>query len=933
MSRRKLLFLCCLLAAFSLKGQDTFDYQTFKDTLFSKQAALGLDPALEFAEKQRARFTAQESASLISKEIAFIQMRMGDFEKADSIYKAILPWFLDSEYLIETLQIYSSLGRLNHMIGDLARGLLTMEDARAYMDSHSDELTSDLALRIMAEIHRATGILHAVRNESTSDGPTDLSFAESYFRKAYELSKQASDVEMEGLSLFNIGNVKPGEDSTIYYWTKALEVFEENGIDHRKYNVYQNLGILNIDKQDYAKGLEYIKLSEEFLPPVPDPFDLALIKVKLGKAYAGLEQFDLAISNLNDAISFSTEYDLHSIEGEAYEIIMQVYAEVGRYKDAYETYIKYDTLTNRFEQTEIERVFSETEAKYKTKEQQDQIQILEQREELNNAQIRQQRLVLVIVAVVLILIGLLSYLLWKKGKERQALNQQLKKLDLARKRFLMNVSHELRTPLTLIHAPLQDSLEKIEIADHSKVKTNLKRVSRNVGKLLQLTEEVLDISRLDEGALKLEVRTDHLQKFLKRTFSAFESLAVKNKIAWNSKIEVSEDYYEQDFNKLEKILNNLLSNAIKNTPPGGEINFIAESTEGTLTAKVVDSGRGIPEAQLNKIFERYYQVNETNSENPSGGLGVGLSLVKELLNVLKGDIQVESTVGEGTTFIVTIPLGSKMEAPETQTVEVVTVEEPVEPKRPAIDFSSDERPHILVVEDNPEMAEFMQDLLSETFRVTRAENGKVALDRIKSNQFDLITADIMMPEMDGIEFVENLKNHSDWQHFPVVMITALSEEADRVKGLKLGIDDYINKPFSPKELLARINNLLINAQSRKEAIQEEAPDDVGSDQQLLITARAKVEEHIANGEFTVKELADALNLSERQANRVLKKLTGLSSLLFVREIRLLHAYRLLEKRNYRTIAEVAYAVGFENSSYFTRKFTDRFGKKPSELLN
>ena len=532
------------------------------------------------------------------------------------------------------------------------------------------------------------------------------------------------------------------------------------------------------------------------------------------------------------------------------------------------------------------------------------------------------------VIIVLILIALLSSLLWRQSRNRKHLNEQLQKLDLTRKRFLVNIAHELRTPVTLINAPLQDAIEKLNSGKLDVAKKNLDKVYNSSKKLTQLTEEVLDISKLDEQTLKFEGTSQDLNAFLNRVFYAFESLANRKGVVWKNSISIVKCFYETDFNKLEKIINNLLSNALKHTKQGELIEFHAVVEHEKLLLTVADTGKGIPKTELAHIFERYYQVNK--SDKTLGGLGIGLSLVKELTDFLKGEISAESDLGKGSSFKVIIPIKTAI-----QPISLVVPDEELKTDtsaRALIDISNDDLPHLLVVEDNFEMADFIQQLLSETYRVTLADNGKSALERLKVSSFDLITADVMMPEMDGLEFIRQIKSHSDWKNIPVVMITALSDEVDRVQGLRLGIDDYITKPFSPKELLARVNNLLENAQTRFQTTLHKEEKIVGTEEQVLKLAREHVEAHLNDNNYTVKDLASELNLSERQANRVLKKLVGLSCLQFIREVRLLKAYRLLEARKYATVAEVAFAVGFENTSYFTRLFSNRFGKKPSEMV-
>ncbi|MCE7991269.1 MAG: response regulator [Roseivirga sp.] len=921
----KSLLLSMFLWPFLVLAQSgqSHGYQQFRNELNNKSTP-SHDTLISLFE----RIVMEEEQDLARVDWANVLVRVGDPQLADSLFGAALPGLLKGSDHTYILQAYAGKVRALQTMGKLKEGITLADQARQYMASNESALVEIPQKQLVGEIYRTTGILFAMQIGLDEQGTFNQESAEKYFRQSYDVFSNIEDYVMAGLALFNIGNVQAIEDSTIYYWQSALEVFEEHGIEEEKFNIYQNLAILHIDKRDFATALEYLNETRRLMPPNPSPFDLALYEVKLGYTYANLSRLNEAIVHLQKGLEIGLEYEMLSIQGEAYELLIGVYTEQKRFKQALETYIQYDSLNQKFEQLETERIFRETEARYKTKEQQDQIQLLRQEEILNQARISRQRLIIVIIIIFLLLIGVLGFLFWKQSKNRQLLNQQLQKLDQARKRFLVNISHELRTPVTLIHAPLEDAMSSLEKDDIPRVKNNLQKITNNTRKLLQLTEEVLDIARLDEGALQLEEESTDLDIFLNRVFFAFESLAVRNQISWTSEISSDVKYHELDRKKLERILNNLFSNAIKHTPKKGEVRFMSVLNENQLNLTIADTGKGIPEDALPRIFDRYYQASE--NDRTIGGLGIGLALVKELLEFMGGNIQVKSRLNEGTQFHLTIPVR------HTETLPIK--DDSLGPfqlsleKRPSVDLSDKEACHILVVEDNPEMSDFIQQLLSDHYRVTLAENGIEGLERLKSGQFDLITADVMMPEMDGISFVKEIKAHHDWRNISVIMITALSDEADKIEGLRLGIDDYIPKPFSANELKARVANLIQNTATRKEASREKEEEIVGNEKQLLDDARNKVEAHLSDNSFSVTELSAHLNLSERQANRVLKKITGLSCLQFIREIRLQRAYRLLESHKYQTIAEVAYAVGFENPSYFTRIFSERFGKKPSEML-
>lgn len=923
---KKFLFILFVTTSIVVTGQsDTERFQEFQKA-YEKAVEISEDSSFAVTKEYLNSFSEKSFNLKLEKYKADHLYVTGDRKSADSIYQLVLPIYKAEKEYSTLFKIFNRQGLFYFQTGKLLRGLEYSNEVQEFVDQHNNDLQNREYQIEIAALYRIIGIIYAIQAES--DDTFNQETSEAYFKKAYKTIAPLNEPETEGLLLFNIGNIMQSKDSTFYYWEKALDVFDKNDLAHKKGFVYQNMAILYVDSEEYEDGLKHLNLAAPYMSVQENPYDFSILNIKYGKAYLGIKQYRNAIQKTEVGLEIAEQYEMTSLIGEAYELLIQAYQNTNQYKRALDTYVKYDTLVKQLDRVETERIFRDTEAKYKTKEQQAEIEILKQAELLKNAQIRQQRLFLGLIAIVLTFIIVLAYFFWKRSQQRKKMNAQLVKLNKDRTRFLVNISHELRTPVSLIHGPLQDTFDQLEQNNLQRVQKNLRKIANNTHKLLQLTDEVLDISKLDEGFLKLNVNPIDLKSFVTRTFYAFESLALRNKIQWESSISVPEGVYEVDENKLEKILNNLFSNAIKHTPKNGNVLFDATIESDQFICHVKDSGRGIAEEAVPKIFDRYFQ--DDSQGKPASGIGVGLSLVKELVDILKGAIEVQSRLGEGTEFTVSIPVKTSSEkAIKTAThVTIIDTE-----NRPDIDLSNTDKPHVLVIEDHIEMSDFIQQLLSDHYRVSLASNGVEGIKRLQSEKFDMITVDVMMPEMDGIEFVTQLKEHPEWKSISTIMITALSEETDKLTGLQLGVDDYITKPFSGNELKARAHNLIQNNLVRKESKSDTITEEiVGTEKEFLHKAKEIVEGNLSNNEFSVKDMASVLNLSERQTNRVLKKMTGLSSLQFIREVRMQKAYQFLQSRKYATIAEVSYAVGFENASYFTKLFTNRFGKKPSEML-
>jgi signal transduction histidine kinase/DNA-binding response OmpR family regulator/streptogramin lyase len=537
----------------------------------------------------------------------------------------------------------------------------------------------------------------------------------------------------------------------------------------------------------------------------------------------------------------------------------------------------------------------------------------------------------------------------KKLIEQQA--EELKQLDELKSRFFTNISHELRTPVTLIKAPLEHLIQAQGSSLTDTIKNSLQKVLNNAGKLSRLIEELLELSRLEAKKAELKEVPTPLAAFCRQLFAAYESGAHLKNIEYLLEYELQEEaLYLIDRNRFEKIINNFLSNALKFTPRNGGITMRSRQIEEKLVIEVADSGRGIPEEDLPYVFDRYFQTRKTEIAT-EGGTGIGLALSQEMAELMDGTITVESKWGEGTTFTLTLPAKlaeAEKTAPPLLSKPIPARSFPETVKGPASPNGSGQ-PKVLIVEDNPDMQQLLLELLSETYHCQIANHGAEAWSWLESNSaevqgIELIVSDVMMPEMDGYTLLEKIKAHADWQKKPVIMLTARSAEEDKLQALRLGVDDYLLKPFSPDELKARMENLLRNYQTRQSMPGPDAaplaqPDfefetgATSADQDWLkeveTAAKAALEKGI---KLNTLLLAEQVFLSERQFARKLKKLTGLTPNNYIQEARLQLARQLLERQVYTTVSEVAQAAGYSSGSYLTKVYGQRFGKKPGDYF-
>lgn len=536
-------------------------------------------------------------------------------------------------------------------------------------------------------------------------------------------------------------------------------------------------------------------------------------------------------------------------------------------------------------------------------------------------------------------------------KDKQVIEEQaeeLKNLDEVKSTFFANISHELRTPLTLMLAPIDAALKSKRL--HEREATFLQTAKQSGKQLLKLINSILDLSKLEANKLEIHPVPTPFFAFTRRVVSIFEALAQQQGIQLIFDYRAEETLrLHLDREKLEIVINNLLSNAIKFTPPKGKITVTVQDHHNNITILVADTGRGIHPDDLPHVFNRFYQTKQPNTA-AEGGTGIGLAFCKEIARLFEGDISVESNLGKGTTFCFEFP---RVEIFDTMTSleleeEVAEVALPV--ANALEDLSNNSKiaksRKLLLVEDNPTLRNFLKTLLSH-HEVVAAANGVEALEQLQNYAPDLIISDVMMPIMDGFQLLDQLKSNDSYRHIPMLMLTARASMQDKLKALRIGVDDYMTKPFEQDELYARVDNLLKNTAERTKWIHEVEPEleEViaakttaktisisSSDREWLEELEELVSKHIADSRLNTSFLAEELYLSRSQLFRKLKKLTGLSPSQYIQEFRLKKAFELFENKTYDSVKGVAHSVGYPHRNSFASQFKQRFGKLPSECL-
>lgn len=530
--------------------------------------------------------------------------------------------------------------------------------------------------------------------------------------------------------------------------------------------------------------------------------------------------------------------------------------------------------------------------------------------------------------------------------------REVRALHDLKNKFFTNISHELRTPLTLIFGPLEDLIENIAKLPEDRRRKQLLRIQANAGQLARLIDQLLDVSKLEAGRMELHIVEDNIVSLVKKQVLAFSSWAERKQIALVCHFERQELRLPFDPDKLEKILGNLLSNAMKFTGKRGKV-LIAVRQEGAwLRISIKDTGRGIPADQLPYVFDRFYQCPaEPRGGSPGGG--IGLSLAKELARLHGGDILVRSEPGFGSEFILALPKRMDPAQAETLTREpppldsidrkpsplTQMVEEDGMQKADMLDSSGNtgSPATVLIVEDHPDLRAYLGEILRPDHGVLAAIDGQQGLALAIEHRPQLIISDIMMPKIDGHELCRILKNHKRTRHIPIILLTVKSSPENKLAGLERGADDYLTKPFSARELLARVRNLITTRQKLREQfsgqfiLQPSQTVISSADEVFLQKAKTVVDRHLGDSRFDVEAFADEMGASIRHFRRGFKELTGHGPAEFIRQLRLDYARRLLGKRA-GSVAEIAGRAGFITVRHFSRLFRLRFGMNPSSLL-
>ncbi|WP_456461268.1 ATP-binding protein [Reichenbachiella sp.] len=825
-------------------------------------------------------------------------------------------------------QLYADIDKLSDedkstLLYEKGMSHIRLHEVDSAMISFHKLFSSTSNSRSESEAHYGMG-LASYRSGFTTE-------AMEHFQNALDICQKNADYDGMVVCYNQISTVYRDlyEDSTSYaYLQKAKDLIEQYPIKLELQTSHlSRIARYHLDQGDYDQSIALMRKEMEVYEAFGGMAKLPSTYMAL--AYAYQLNFSKSESYKDSAIYFADKIlklDFSNtdpfLKKDNYQLLSTINQFLGRKDEA----LKFMKLSVQWKDTlyaiTTGKASLALREKYESERKESEIAI--QSLKLKQASLIRNGLIVLLALVVLVVF--LIWRSWAKARRSNELlmekNRIIKEAEQLKSRWFVNVSHELKTPITLVQGPIQKVLEHDAL--NAIDKSDLKMANRNLKQLKNLTNEILDLSKLENGSLELKNSIVDFSSLIRIEVASFESLADYNKVKLNVQAD-REITIEGDESKLRKLVQNLLSNALKFTHEGGEIQLSLKEIENHFELEVKDNGEGISPEDLPFVFDRFYQSKNEKKSN-QGGTGIGLAISKEIAQMHGGSLEVISQVEKGSSFYFKFPLSLEREGKER-----TAIQEDLSEQLTKEQYRSrvDKKPRLLLAEDNPDMREYILGIMKQDYQITSARDGKEALEKLQADHFDLIISDVMMPRMDGLELIKEVKRNEKWSQIPFIILTALNNEEHRIHTLRTGVDDYLSKPFNPEELKVRTANLLNNHRGRRE---EEVESELSFDDQLLKTLEQEVNDHLSDHLLSVTFLADKAAMSERNLRRYLKKTTGLSPSDFILEIKLQKALVLLEKRVHSTVKEVANRCGFDRADRFSTAFVKRYGKSPSEYL-
>lgn len=693
---------------------------------------------------------------------------------------------------------------------------------------------------------------------------------------------------------------------------------------------YHTLASIEIESKNISAAERYYKKRLQTIKKSKDSVKIGEAYQSFGSLYLKMKQPNKGLLYLDSASAIfkKSGFRTKKRKKDLLKDYAYLYEAKQDYKRAFTKMYQALLLKDTIYEIENTKQAMKLEKKYQTQKKEHKILLLK-------AQKNQQRNVFL---GALFLTTLAGFFFFFQFRNRQKINKKFKELDIAKSNFFTNISHEFRTPLTLISGPIQQQLNNKNLQQHER--SNLLMMQRNVKRLLYLVDQLLAISKLESGSLHLKISNTKIIPFIAVLIDGFSFKAKQKNINLITNIKSTDSETWTDKDAVEKMGTNLLSNAIKYTPKNGTIICNVYLKDDKLVIEVKNSGKGLTEKELKKVFKRFYQI-----DNQTEGVGIGLALVKELVNLHKGSITVTSTPNEWTEFKIVLPITKTAYKTDEIVLKTVNEEQKLSNQEDTsiaenkeLTNLDTEKPILLIVEDNKDVRTYISSIFSDLYSIIQAKNGQEGIDLAIEHVPDIIISDIMMPIKNGISLCNTLKVDERTSHIPIILLTAKAGEENEMEGIKNGADAYITKPFNEELLKLKVEQLIKVRNKLQERYSQELilkPKDLAIcdvDEKFLNKVQKFLDANLVESSLSVEDFSKAVGMSRMQLHRKLKVLTGLSATEFIRSQRLKLAADLLKKSDIN-VSQIGYSVGFNDHAYFSKCFKELFGCSPTAFAN